>query len=381
MKKFLLLLFFSYSINGFSQNYKPIVNEANNWSVLSAGLGVYLKVCGGITNHYKFLGDTIINGNDYKKVFCSQDSLKQNWVLYGFIRENVSTKKVWLRNLKNNEGLIYDFDVVVGSRIGIFNPISDYETDTCYIIAIDSVLIQSEYRKRYKSIHNVEWIEGIGSKFGIFDSTVPPPGGFSELLCFSDNHISYTNPKYQTCYKSKFTPTILCKSLDRAVLNKPYYFKIPTTEIFGFDSVSFSVSRLSSGLVLNKTTGEISGVPTTSGEFPIIIYVWNNGHLTDYLNTNLIVDSNSANIEHESESGFSISPNPTTGFLSINCSSNYNEFAILIYNSVGEMVISKIMNPNEKLDIRSLSSGVYVVRIMDKQKANILFLGKLINEK
>ena len=366
-----------------------MVTETNNWSVLLAGWGSHLKVNSGKTEHYKFTGDTIIDAKSYKKAFCSKDSLKQNWALFGFAREDIETKKVWFRGLSSSDdGLIYDFDISVGSKISLYNPVIGYK-GTCEVTAIDSIFFQSEYRKTYTLGVKDVWIEGVGSKRGFFCSGALNAGIFFDLLCFSDNHIAYTNPKYQTCYKTRFTPTIECTSFDKAVLNKPYYFKIPTTEIFSFDNINFLDSipmsvgepRLPTGLKLNHVTGEISGIPTQLGDFPMTIYLWNNGLVTDFLSAHLIVDSNSANIEHESESGFSISPNPTTGFLSINCSSNYNEFAILIYNSVGEMIISKTMSPNEKLDIRSLSSGVYVVRIMDKQKANILFLGKLINGK
>src|SRR3972149_6814437 len=261
IKIFLNLLFILLAVSAYNQNYKPIVTESSNWSILSGNFGSYMKVCDVITTHYKFAGDTIIDAKRYAKVISSTDSLKQNWQLTGFIREDTSLKKVWFRGLKYDEGLIYDFDVTLGSVITLDS--SFYENANIYtVIKIDSVLIQSEYRKVYTlSITGKEerWIEGIGSEFGLFHYSIYQMiGSFRLLLCFSDNNIEYINSTFQTCYKSGFSPSITNKKIDTAYLNQEYSYQIKTTQIYDYDSITYSISIanvIPKGISVNNKTG------------------------------------------------------------------------------------------------------------------------------
>ena len=60
-------------------------------------------------------------------------------------------------------------------------------------------------------------------------------------------------------------------------------------------------------------------------------------------------------------SEFSIYPNPTKDFLSIN--SNQNPVNIAIYNVLGKKILSA--STYNKIDVKSLPNGVYVIRIKD----------------
>lgn len=298
MKQTLFILaFIIFVINGYSQEYHPIVNETNNWSVVSGGIGAILKVACVQTNHYRFEGDTIIQLADYKKILSSTDSINQTWETIGFIREDTIQKKVWIRDLENQEGLVYDFDLSLEEEITLYNPFF-WEAITYKVSEIDSILIQTKYRKTFvlKTDDGWEekWIEGIGSEFGIVNSNIfGLVGGFRELLCFSGNNIQYVNPKFETCHKNGFSPAITNQNIDTAVINQNYSFQITTTEIFDYDSISYFLigSQLPKGLSLNNESGLISGIPTELGSFHLFICVSNNGYVTDYLDADLVVDS------------------------------------------------------------------------------------------
>lgn len=389
MKQISLLATFLFCliISGFSQAYKPLVSESNNWSVVSGGLGIIMKVCSVGTNHYKFQGDTTIQAKDYKKAFSSTDSLKQDWEITAFIREDSVLKKVWLRDLENKEGLIYDFDITLGSEITLYNPFF-YDTNTYQITKIDSILIQTDYRKIYTlSIGdwNEQWIEGIGSKFGIINSNIYGlDGGFRELLCFSDNDINYENPKFQTCHKSSFTPLITNQKIDTAYLNQDYNFQITTTGIFDYDSISYflSGSWLPNGLQINKETGLISGIPTETGTFHLFICVENNGYVTDYLETDLIVDFNSTIFEVNDNSSVKIYPNPSKDLLIIDNNTNNSDYSVTIYDINGKQLIYKLLDKNVNgIDISTMTNGLYLISITDNNLKKTLISDKLIINK
>ncbi|MGE0021283.1 MAG: hypothetical protein AB7S72_16535 [Draconibacterium sp.] len=175
MKQTLLILtFLIFVINGNSQEYHSIVNETNNWSVVSGGIGAFFKVCCVETNHYRFNGDTTIQSTHYKKILSSTNSINQIWETIGFIREDTVQKKVWIRDLENHEGLVYDFDLSLEEEITLYNPFF-WDTITYQVSEIDSILIQTEYRKTFKLNNGgweEKWIEGIGSEFGIVNSNI-----------------------------------------------------------------------------------------------------------------------------------------------------------------------------------------------------------------
>ena len=128
MKQILLIsTFLVLVITGNSQDYHPLVRETNSWSVVSGGFGSIMKVCCVQINHYRFEGDTTIQTTGYKKILSSTDSINQTWETIGFIREDTVQKKVWLRDLNNQEGLIYDFNLTSGEEITLYNPFFFWE--------------------------------------------------------------------------------------------------------------------------------------------------------------------------------------------------------------------------------------------------------------
>lgn len=138
----------------------------------------YDEVFFGIYGHadttlyiYTISGDTIINQISYHKLWeCDRfNNLLTN---LGFLREE--DKKIYYRvhislcRFTENEILLYDFTKQVGDTIKHVTQNGQTFTTT-HIIAIDTILIEGKYRKRYKVVQYWSssipdsWVEGIGS--------------------------------------------------------------------------------------------------------------------------------------------------------------------------------------------------------------------------
>lgn len=387
MKQTLLVLtFLIFVINGYSQKYHPIVNETNNWSVVSGGIGAILKVCCVETNHYKFEGDTTIQTTDYIKILSSTDSINQTWETIGFIREDTIQKKVWIRDLENQEGLVYDFDLSLEEEITLYNPFF-WDTITYKVSEIDSILIQTEFRKTFilnNGSWEEKWIEGIGSEFGIVSSNIfGLAGGFRELLCFSDNNILYVNPKFETCHKTCFSPAITNQNIDKAIINQNYSYQITTTEIFDYDSISYflSGSWLPTGLTLNKESGLISGIPTETGTFHLFICVLNNGYVTDYLETDLVVDNNTSISSLDKKNQIHIYPNPAEDMLFFNFDNDSFHYSLIVTDLTGKQLISKNIDKKQgNVNIGDLINGIYAISIYNQETGEKILTRKLIKQ-
>ena len=117
----------------------------------------------------------------------------------------------------------------------------------------------------------------------------------------------------------------------------------------------------------------VAGSPTTDGE----VYYYGLGNL--FIEQHLPILS--ARIGHQptieqpitvinNKSEMLIFPNPTTGVLNIRLSEQETKFSrIEIYNSMGELVISKeIANNHFMLDMSSYNKGIYFIRGVDQSK-------------
>ena len=155
------------------------------------------------TESYKFEGDTSINGNLYKKLLSSPDSTLSSWYYYGAFRED-GTGKVYTI-IDSEEILFYNFDLEPGDDFILHWAGLNI---TMNVEQVDSVtLLSGETRKRITFNDNFgeEWIEGMGSIFGLpFVSY--PQYWFDlnhELSCFVENgELKYQNWNYDICWFS-----------------------------------------------------------------------------------------------------------------------------------------------------------------------------------
>jgi hypothetical protein len=155
--------------------------------------------------NYKFDGDTTINDNNYLIVKKVNDNVES---IICFLRD-LGNSKYNLRDIHENEGLIYDFNICIGDTFEICNPMVDPNNNIkVYVSDSSSVNFAGEVRTKY-IITSLDlpiseiWISGIGSLSGIIRSghdVSGITGTDPELLCL--NHLSnniYLNPEYINC--------------------------------------------------------------------------------------------------------------------------------------------------------------------------------------
>lgn len=151
---------------------------------------------------YTIIGDTIISAFTYHKIYtpyvenfgdttnCSGIHLAG---YKGCIRQDTLNRKVYFISPNENiEKLLYDFSLQVGDTVKNFAPwgCSEYGLT---VYAIDSILIQSSYRKLWVvgtpgMIVVPDIIEGIGYGSGLLDVLCNDPLGWNQrLLCFQQN--------------------------------------------------------------------------------------------------------------------------------------------------------------------------------------------------
>lgn len=386
---FLFLVFFCFLFSMFPSNYIPMVKESNRWNAVTGGYGSRMKIYGISNTCYKMEGDTSIQSVTYKRVLASTDSLNQSWTTYGYLREDTLQKKVWLRK-DDQEGLIYHFDVQLDDTFSIFNPIVR-RISTYRVVGIDSILFQTGYRKTYSMLVGNEvaqmdkdyWIEGIGSDLGPFRSgTWQLVGGFSRMLCFSDNEIEYVNPKFQTCRKTSFTPKITSLVLDTAICDQEYRFQLTTSEVFDCDSITFffGLGSSSGGFTpysFDGKTGLISDVFKYPGTYSLIFSLSNNGITTDLIETQLVVVNSTAVQNTHSDKAVQFMMSPSGDELTVTSDSPITTIQVVIYDMTGKALLSKYLdNPSERIGTGRLPAGMYTISVYDRKTGK-----KLVTEK
>jgi hypothetical protein len=169
-------------------------------------------------SRYIFNGDTIIDNKRYTKVdvqYChSETDCPESYRhYYAALREDTLAGRIYcLRSGDGIERLLADFNVQPGDQIDAYS-YWFYSQDPAVVKAVDSILINNQYRKRIiiQEYENYSypadsWVEGLGSVvYGLFfphPSSVVDVGDPPHFLCFynSNGDLVYQNPKYDTCY-------------------------------------------------------------------------------------------------------------------------------------------------------------------------------------
>jgi hypothetical protein len=186
-------------------SYDSIMVESKVWSNLSGGYGVEMVECCYSTTFLKIENDPFINTVDEKQILVSTDSM-QTWTKIGNIKE--SDKKIYFRDLENNQGLLYDFGAKIGDIINIVNYAQSIVLDTITVRVnnIDTIDYLGIPRQRFEVQDTLGgqkdyWITGIGSIKGLLNPCLEIDGGFRELLCVYDNDFQiYQNTDRMKCY-------------------------------------------------------------------------------------------------------------------------------------------------------------------------------------
>lgn len=195
MKKIILITLFAvFAGSSFGQS---LIETNKMWNIVDC---TNFGPC--YTSSFKFEGDTIIGGITYKKFMESWDAPSEIWTYHSAFREDETGKVYGIQGWEIEEQLFYDFDLEPGDDFNFFFPGSSFPI-IMHVTDVDSVtLLNGEKRKRIM-FDNEQWIEGIGSTFGIpfvayhwnlFDLTY-------ELNCFyTDDELLYKHGSYETCW-------------------------------------------------------------------------------------------------------------------------------------------------------------------------------------
>ena len=279
MKKIFLFLIIALSAQQlFSQQ---IVDETKIWSNMQEFCHPDSSVYS--TDYHKFYGDTLINDTLYKKVWVSEDENYENWYFFGtFIREE--NKRVYYREMFQNEGLIYDFNLSVGDSVFLNNPRAATNL-WLTLTEIDSVETTDGFRERWKlesSEYSKDeyWIMGVGSGAGVLNSGTQIFGGLCglyTLLCEKENDETiYQNPDFETCYVNHVI------GIGEHAINKPKLFKVTNKqgsqriEIQFFTQGTKQLSIISlSGKTVFSTSATTERISINTSIFPQGLYIIN----------------------------------------------------------------------------------------------------------
>ncbi|MFW6222705.1 MAG: T9SS type A sorting domain-containing protein [Bacteroidota bacterium] len=272
------------SLTVFSQQYYPLVEKDNSWSVLYVVPNPEGTPFDTVfyTVNYLITGDTVINNIDYHKLYTSYEEIHVSWSLQGLIRED-SLKRVWLKwPINDNEELLYDFSVSAGDSLFLRNDTSlYYSVDSVTVVNIDGIPRNKYWISQDDFSWQETWIEGMGSNKGIINSAMAnATGGWSWLLCMTKSgQLTYMNPVFNICYLASNSITEWDKPLFQVIPNPAkdnlYIDNAENTEIisisilnlagqaikyFDPEETHLDISNFSAGVVLLKissTKGDI----------------------------------------------------------------------------------------------------------------------------
>jgi len=199
---------------GQSQTYYPFPDSSAVWRTDWITIDCLQSESPASQYQYLLSGDTIINGNNYVKVFrtgfispfCNPVTpYSQPSGYQGAYRQNINGKKVFLMLPDSiHEILFYNFSLSAGDTLeGYFNLPGMFCNDILVVDFIDSVMVGNAMRKRIHTAGNgvcdSYFIEGIGSTHGLFESLISFEGG-GQLECFTQNgDVLYKNDSLSDC--------------------------------------------------------------------------------------------------------------------------------------------------------------------------------------
>lgn len=192
MKKIKLILSISIALlckTLQSQNLNKMVSESNYWYNYGKSYDFQNNQYNSHHIKYLFSGDTIINGNYYKKLLqnvsdssYSIPTRNQSSYYKGAFRQD-SFKVYFIPENGFLEELYCDFDIHIGDTLKYY-----YNNLNNTVISIDSVAFGSSYRKKYTLSNNWNFYEGIGNELGLLRDFSLGVEGASYLTCFQQNN-------------------------------------------------------------------------------------------------------------------------------------------------------------------------------------------------
>ncbi len=252
LSKLLITYLVFVSSSAFTQSYKPLLDNFNEWHFTTCYSGC-------LTDVYYTDGDTIVNGTTYKildgfhyisRTFLLREDTNARTVTMGFVNSN-----------KLDTYLLYDFSLNVGDSIDIQNPVSPFPATLGYFV-VDSILMRPlvdgiDYKHFYLSalnpstaVSSAVWIEGVGSL-----SLINAPGGLNDindaghLSCFYKNGISHYT---QLDSIGDCTPVQALGNIDYNIKSDINIYPLPT-----YGSINIETSFIMKQIELYDINGQL----------------------------------------------------------------------------------------------------------------------------
>ncbi len=266
-------ILFLINIIAAQQQYYPLVEENKTWYVVHSFFG-----SPSATGVYKCEGDTLVGDTTYKIVYVTYDEFPIQWTKAGFLYEDENQRVVFSKYKAYDSTyfkpqLLYDFGAEIGDSLTI-SPLNEF-TDQVEIViaAMDSVLVDGEYRPRTWFDCEISswnfWIEGIGSNTGLlepgFYCTIICPG--QDLYCVKKDGITiYPDAYTGECYVVGIDDVFEKKNVFSVYPNPASdYIELHTEQLFT-EELYVRVNDLMGQLISHKSLG---------GSFPCRISVLN----------------------------------------------------------------------------------------------------------
>jgi hypothetical protein len=295
MKKLTVCILILISSGLSAQKYVPFPTGNAQWNMYYKETDAWLSygVIKSVILNYVLQGDTLTDTKTYKKLYLrTVTSGSTEMKLKGLIREE--NKRVYLINLttegymsqvkqvssdgKSGMSQFYNYKSGVEYLLYDFNKNQPGDTLSLLegkIIAIDSVLIQNSYRKRYRidSYKDEYVIEGIGSVNGGLLGPVTPllTSMYNyewEFVSYSQNdECIYKNPVYVDCNSAqKWTDALTTPMQSNHITVSPN----PVTES---STIRWDISEnnLYTTLVITDVLGKSIKTVNVSGKTEISI--------------------------------------------------------------------------------------------------------------
>ena len=201
IKIIVLILFFNlYLIQfGIGQTYSKLIRPNVYWDVQFTD-GSVCNLSGG--NRYFFLGDSIIQGIEYNKIYsypiistnpgpyCPPFAISNTiYSIISLLREDTIAKKVFYLDINSNtEHLLYDFSLNSGDTL-----FSQYagQGNLLIVDSIGNILLNTGGSRKIIYLNNGQYyIESIGGSQGLFFPMIEAIGGSNRPGCVIENGLS-----------------------------------------------------------------------------------------------------------------------------------------------------------------------------------------------
>ena len=262
MKKFLILPLLLCAQWSFSQTYLSLPDSNAKW--INVHKDYRTNPWNPTKKQVQYCTanrDTLINGREYFQIDTCNGGYK------GALRNDAGKVHIVPKD-SAREFLLYDFTLEVGDTICNIN--CDGTQSSLLIVhpgGVDSVLIDSVYRKRIRLSYGTGWIEGIGNSQGLFWESSGNISGYElELYCMSVNSKTiYPDAGFGPC-ESSFSTEEHQTAGDIAVYPNPSAAEVNIRSVLPLQSVSLTDLRGNNLLVVENLSQKnfrlsLSGYP------------------------------------------------------------------------------------------------------------------------